>query len=130
MKKTVSRLCCAAGELVRVVAVGGSVSTGMGAAELEQSYLHRVVAWLRSLGDARHPVRVEARTPLCMPPWPALSARSGMVWYASSCACLFALFALFAHSGMTRLQRPPWQDVVQGMLEMASLLHAVVELFL
>ena len=69
---------CAAGELVKVVAVGGSVSTGMGAHHLEQSYLHRVIAWLHSLGDARHPVRIEVRLPshalsglLACPFWPA-----------------------------------------------------------
>ncbi|KAK9836351.1 hypothetical protein WJX81_007868 [Elliptochloris bilobata] len=47
------------GELVRVVAVGGSVTTGMGAARPEDAYLNLVTAWLRSLGDETHPVRIE-----------------------------------------------------------------------
>ncbi len=53
----------AAGELVRVVAVGGSVTTGMGAPRPQDAYLALVVAWLRSLGDAAHPVRVEVGFP-------------------------------------------------------------------
>ena len=42
-----------------MVAVGGSVTTGMGAARREDAYLSLVVAWLRSLGDEAHPVRVQ-----------------------------------------------------------------------
>ena len=44
---------------MRVVAVGGSVTTGMGAPRPEDAYLSLVVEWLRSLGDEAHPVRVE-----------------------------------------------------------------------
>jgi hypothetical protein len=53
----------ATGEPVRVVAVGGSVTTGMGAPRPQDAYLALVVAWLRSLGDAAHPVRVEVGAP-------------------------------------------------------------------
>lgn len=42
-----------------VVAVGGSVTTGMGALRLEDSYPHRIVAWLRSLGGGAHAANVE-----------------------------------------------------------------------
>ena len=50
-----------AGEEIHVVAVGGSVTTGMGAARPEDAYLSLVVAWLRSLGEEAHPVRVEVQ---------------------------------------------------------------------
>ena len=40
---------------------GGSVTTGMGAARREDAYLSLVVAWLRSLGDEAHPVRVQVQ---------------------------------------------------------------------
>lgn len=44
-----------------MVAVGGSVTTGMGAARREDAYLSLVVAWLRSLGEEAHPVRIEVQ---------------------------------------------------------------------
>lgn len=56
-----------AGELVRVVAVGGSVTSGMGAPRPEDAYLSLVVKWLRSLGDEAHPVRIE----VCLPCGPS-----------------------------------------------------------
>lgn len=48
-----------------MVAVGGSVTTGMGAARREDAYLSLVVAWLRSLGDEAHPVRVQVLLASC-----------------------------------------------------------------
>jgi hypothetical protein len=42
-----------------VVAIGGSVTTGMGALRSEDAYTSRIVAWLRSLGNDDHPVNVE-----------------------------------------------------------------------
>jgi hypothetical protein len=48
-----------AGDLVKVVAVGGSVTTGMGARNGNESYVQRIHAWLRSLGTEDHPVRME-----------------------------------------------------------------------
>lgn len=47
------------GDLVKVVAIGGSVTTGMGALKIEDAYPNRIVAWLRSLGHEDHPVRIE-----------------------------------------------------------------------
>lgn len=48
-----------AGDLVKVVAVGGSVTTGMGAHNGNESYVQRIHAWLRSLGSEDHPVQIE-----------------------------------------------------------------------
>lgn len=48
-----------AGEKVRVVAIGGSVTTGMGARNLTEAYPYRIVQWLRSLGSEEAPVDVE-----------------------------------------------------------------------
>ncbi|CAL5223929.1 g6531 [Coccomyxa viridis] len=47
------------GELVRVVAIGGSVTTGMGARNLTEAYPYRIVQWLRSLGTDERPAKVE-----------------------------------------------------------------------
>jgi hypothetical protein len=44
---------------VKVVAIGGSVTTGMGALQLEDAYPNRIVAWLQSLGSEDRPARVE-----------------------------------------------------------------------
>ena len=48
-----------AGEKVRVVAIGGSVTTGMGARNLTEAYPYRIVQWLRSLGSEKRPADVE-----------------------------------------------------------------------
>ncbi|BDA48468.1 hypothetical protein COCOBI_12-1470 [Coccomyxa sp. Obi] len=47
------------GELVKVVAVGGSVTTGMGARLWNESYVQRIHSWLQSLGTQDHPVHIE-----------------------------------------------------------------------
>ncbi len=44
---------------MRVVAIGGSVTTGMGARNLTEAYPYRIVQWLRSLGTDERPARVE-----------------------------------------------------------------------
>ena len=52
----------AAGEKVTVVAIGGSVTTGMGARNLSDAYPYRIAQWLRTLGSGEHPAQVEVRT--------------------------------------------------------------------
>ena len=47
------------GEKVRVVAIGGSVTTGMGVRNLTEAYPYRIVEWLRSLGSKERPADVE-----------------------------------------------------------------------
>ena len=49
---------------MRVVAIGGSVTTGMGARNVTEAYPHRIVQWLRSLGTDERPAQVEVG--LCM----------------------------------------------------------------
>lgn len=51
-----------AGELVKVVAVGGSVTTGMGAHSSNESYVERIHSWLQSLGTEDHPVHIEVKS--------------------------------------------------------------------
>ena len=45
---------------MRVVAIGGSVTTGMGARNLTEAYPYRIVQWLRSLSTDERPAKVEA----------------------------------------------------------------------
>ena len=52
----------AAGEKVTLVAIGGSVTTGMGARNLSDAYPYRIAQWLRTLGSDEHPAQVEVRT--------------------------------------------------------------------
>ena len=49
---------------MRVVAIGGSVTTGMGARDVTDSYPYRIVHWLKSLGTDERPAQVEVS--LCM----------------------------------------------------------------
>ena len=49
---------------MRVVAIGGSVTTGMGSRNVTEAYPHRIVQWLRSLGTDERPAQVEVG--LCM----------------------------------------------------------------
>ncbi|EIE27712.1 hypothetical protein COCSUDRAFT_55698 [Coccomyxa subellipsoidea C-169] len=47
------------GELVKVVAVGGSVTAGMGARYGNESYIQRIHTWLQNLGTEDRPVQIE-----------------------------------------------------------------------
>ena len=49
----------AAGEKVTVVAIGGSVTTGMGAWNLSDAYPYRIAAWLETLGTEERPAQIE-----------------------------------------------------------------------
>ena len=47
------------GEKVTVVAIGGSVTTGMGARNLSDAYPYRIAAWLDTLGTEDRPAQIE-----------------------------------------------------------------------
>ena len=49
----------ASGERVTIVAIGGSVTTGMGAWNLSDAYPYRIAAWLGTLGTDERPAQIE-----------------------------------------------------------------------
>ena len=49
----------ASGERVTIVAIGGSVTTGMGAWNLSDAYPYRIAAWLETLGTEERPAQIE-----------------------------------------------------------------------
>lgn len=100
------------GDLVKVVAIGGSVTTGMGALKIEDAYPNRIVAWLRSLGHEDRPVRIEVH------------------YFAASAAIFLPLHAMCRGGNLSWGQVPKQMKLTMPIMSLGLHSHVMCDFYI